>query len=391
MNKRFSLFLLGGISALIIAIGIGRFSYTPILPLMQQNNTSFSNSLAGFLASSNYAGYLVGSILVVIIPMKHCKITVLKLSLIASILTTAFMGIFNLYSLWFAFRFISGVVSAFLFILSSGIVLEELTKQNKVKLSGIFYSGPGIGIFLTGILIPIFNTLFNWEVIWILLSIISIPLAIISWIYLKETPKTEDNLNTIKISVKVPPAKWLPWIFIAYGLEGLGYIVTGTFIIDIAEKIPSFNGHATIIWAIVGLFAIPSCLIWSSLGKKYGLVKSLIFAMILQAMGIAFPVFFKTELGIVVSAILFGATFIGITALGTTLVSYMKPNDNSKIIGAFTAIYGVGQMVGPSLAGMLSSSTNNYYLSLLLASIVVFIGGCLLFSGVKHERLPDLT
>lgn len=391
MNKRFYLFLLGGISALILAIGIGRFSYTPLLPLMQKNDASFSNSLAGFLASSNYAGYLVGSILVVVIPMKNHKITILRLSILATILTTAFMGIFNLYSLWFAFRFISGVVSAFLFILSSGIVLEELTQRNKLKLSGIFYSGPGIGIFLTGILIPILNSFFSWEVIWILLSIISIPLAIIAWLYMKEIPKTEDNLNTAKTVIKVPPAKWLPWIFIAYGLEGLGYIVTGTFIIDIAEKIPSFNGHATIVWAIVGLFAIPSCLVWSSLGKKYGFVKSLIFAMILQAVGIAFPVFFPTELGIIVSAILFGATFIGITALGTTLVSHIKPKDNSKIIGAFTAIYGIGQMIGPTLAGILSSSTNNYYLSLILASIVVFVGGCLLFSGVKHERLPDLT
>lgn len=48
-------------------------------------------------------------------------------------------------------------------------------------------------------------------------------------------------------------------------------------------------------------------------------------------------------------------------------------------------------MIGPSLAGILSSSTNNYYLSLVVAAIVVFVGGCLLFSGVKHERVPDLS
>lgn len=385
MNKRFYLFLFGGISSLILSIGIARFSYTPLLPLMQKSDISFSNNLAGFLASSNYAGYLLGSILVIILPMKRHKIIILRLSILATILTTAFMGIFTLYPLWFIFRFISGVVSAFLFILSSGIILEELTRKNKLKLSGIFYSGPGIGIFLTGILIPIFNNFFSWKIIWVALSIITIPLAVISWLYVKETTKEELNLNNSKSTIKVPPTRWLPWIFIAYGLEGLGYIVTGTFIIDIAEKIPSFNGHATIIWTIVGLFAIPSCLIWSSLGKKYGFIKSLIFAMILQAIGIVFPVFFPTESGLIISAILFGATFIGITALGTTLVSYIRPNDNSKIIGAFTAVYGVGQMIGPTIAGILSASTNNYYLSLTLASIVVFIGGCLLFSGLKYE------
>ncbi|MBC2581701.1 YbfB/YjiJ family MFS transporter [Clostridium sp. DJ247] len=75
---------------------------------MRGNDISFSNAVAGYLASSNYAGYLLGSMLTGVIPMKYRRITFLRLSLVISILTTAFMGLFHSYLLWFIFRFFSG-------------------------------------------------------------------------------------------------------------------------------------------------------------------------------------------------------------------------------------------------------------------------------------------
>ena len=60
------------------------------------------------------------------------------------------------------------------------------------------------------------------------------------------------------VVTQVPPLKWLPWLIIAYGLEGLGYIVTGTFIVSIAEKTSNFSSDPTFVWMVVGLGAIPS-------------------------------------------------------------------------------------------------------------------------------------
>ncbi len=379
--------LVSGILSLVIAMGIARFSYTPILPLMQ-SDMSFSNKVAGYLAASNYAGYLVGAVLVGILPLKKRRKAVLRLSLILSVITTAGMGLFQMYSAWYTFRFISGFSSAFVLVLASSIVLDKLAEKEKTNWSGLFYGGVGVGIFLTGIIIPILNDYFKWEGAWIGLSILSIILTFLVWIWLKDETSSSTQNKKKEIPAHGPPTKWIPWLIIAYGLEGLGYIVTGTFIISIAGQIPNFNGDATFIWMIVGLAAIPSCIIWSSLAKKLGFVKCLIVALLLQSFGIVVPVLVMTEMGLIVSAILFGATFMGITTLATTLASRINPKNNNRIIGYLTAIYAAGQMIGPVFAGHLASANNNYNSALIWAAIVVLIGALFLLTGIRFDNKP---
>lgn len=385
--KHSSIFLLGGILSLVVAMGIGRFAYTPILPLMQ-SDLSFSNAVGGYLATSNYAGYLLGAFLVGIIPVKQHRTFILRLSLVISIITTASMGLFQSYFIWYGLRFISGISSAIVFVMASGIVLDKLAIRNKLNWSGIFYGGVGLGIFLSSLLIPILNRLYRWEGVWLGLSGVSMLLVLIVWISMKDEPLSFEKTSKQESAVCVPPLKWIPWLIVAYGLEGLGYIVTGTFIVSIAKEIPSFHGDATVVWMVVGLAAIPSCIIWSELAKKFGFVKSLVLAMTLQAFGIALPALWVSQISVVLSALLFGATFMGITTLATTLARQMSPFNSSRIIGILTSIYAGGQMIGPSIAGIISTATQNYDAVLLGAASVVLVGAGLLLTGIRFEKSP---
>jgi predicted MFS family arabinose efflux permease len=389
MKKQTYLFLIGGIFSLIIAMGIGRFAYTPILPLMQKD-LSLSNTTAGYIASSNYAGYLLGAILAGAIPFKKYRTNLLRVSLIISILTTALMGLTYSNLLWNVLRFLSGFASAFVLVLASGIVLDKLAAIRKTSWSGLFYGGVGLGIFLSSLMIPSLNHLFRWEGTWIGLAVVSGILAIFVWIWLDETPNVVKKKNKQDIIVKVPPTKWLIWLIIAYGLEGLGYIVTGTFIVSIAEKTSYFHNGATLVWMMVGLAAIPSCLIWSLLAKKWGYIKSLVLAMALQSLGIAMPVFWMSKTSFVISALLFGATFMGITTLATTVGREMNPSDSSRTLGILSAIYALGQLIGPTLAGVLSSFTHDFNAAFIGAACVVFFGAILLLSGIHFENNPNI-
>lgn len=389
LKKHPILFLVGGIFSLMIAMGIGRFAYTPTLPLMQKD-LSFSATVAGYLASSNYAGYLAGAIVAGVLPLKKHKTNFLRASLIISVLTTFVMGLSHSYVLMLILRFVSGIASSFIFVIASSIVLDKLSSAGKTNWSGIFYSGVGFGIFFSTLFIPTFNDLYGWEGVWIGLATVSIVLTIFVWMWLKDSPNTLTKTEKQDEKIQVPPPKWLTWLMIAYGLEGLGYIVTGTFIVSIAENSPTFKMDSSFVWIVVGLGAIPSCILWSTLAKKQGFVITLVLSMILQAIGIALPVFWTSQISLIISALLFGATFMGITTLATTLVRQMNPANSSRVISYLTAIYAFGQMIGPTIAGFLTSFTQSYNAALIGAAGVVFIGALFLIRGIRFDRRPPL-
>lgn len=373
----------------MIAMGIGRFAYTPILPLMQ-HALAFTDAAAGYLASSNYAGYLAGAILAGMLPLKKHRTFFLRLSIMISILTTFCMGLSHSYNLMLSLRFLSGAASAFIFVLASSIVLDKLVVAGKTSWSGLLYSGVGCGIFFSTLFIPSLNYLFAWEGVWMGLAMVSVMLTIFVWLWLKDSPNLSSNKDEKAEAKQLPPPKWLPWLIIAYGLEGLGYIVTGTFIVSIAGKTSTFSSDPSFVWIVVGLGAIPSCMLWSTLAGRWGFVKSLVFSMILQSIGIALPVFWLSQTSLLISALLFGATFMGITTLATTLARQMSPANSSRIIAYLTAVYAVGQMIGPTIAGILSSYTQSFNPALIGAAGAVFLGAVLLLSGIRFERIANI-
>lgn len=373
----------------MIAMGIGRFAYTPILPLMQ-HALAFTDATAGYLASSNYAGYLAGAVLAGVLPLKKHRTFYLRLSIMISIFTTFGMGLSHSYHLMLGLRFLSGAASAFIFVLASSIVLDKLVVAGKTSWSGLLYSGVGCGIFFSTLFIPSLNHLFAWEGVWMGLAIVSVILTIFVWLWLKDSSNLSSKRDEKAASKQLPPPKWLPWLIIAYGLEGLGYIVTGTFIVSIAEKTSVFSSDPSFVWIVVGLGAIPSCYLWSTLAGRWGFVKSLVFSMMLQSIGIALPVFWLSQTSLLLSALLFGATFMGITTLATTLARQMSPANSSRIIAYLTAVYAVGQMIGPTIAGILSSSTQSFNPALIGAACVVFMGAVLLLSGIRFERIANI-
>lgn len=385
MHKQTVRYLIGGIFALVIAMGIGRFSYTVILPYMQEA-FEFSRATAGYLATSNYLGYLVGAWVAGHLPIGNKRILFLQITLVISILTTAFMGFTNAIIIWYLLRFISGVVSAFIFVVITSLILDQLASSSHMHLSGLFYSGVGIGIALSAVIVSPIQAVFHWNGTWIVLALFSIVLFVLIVLFIKPITPSKQLVESQIISEKTPPQSWMKWLIIAYSLEGLGYIVTGTFIVSIAQESTSFHGDAAFVWFVVGVAAIPSCIVWSKLAQRYGYVKILLNSMLLQAIGIVLPALATNSMTLYASAFIFGATFMGITTVCTTLARKLAPVNSHQMIGYLTAGYALGQMMGPSIAGTLASYTNSYQYALVGASLVVMLGGLCLIGGVKYDR-----
>jgi MFS family permease len=134
---------------LAVALGVGRFAFTPLLPLMLADG-SIGLRAGSWLASANYAGYFVGALSCAALPVAPARMV--RFGLAVTVLLTAAMGVGHLLPAWLAVRFVAGVVSAWTFVFVSQWGLRRLAELHAPEWSGVIYAGPGVGIVLTGLI-----------------------------------------------------------------------------------------------------------------------------------------------------------------------------------------------------------------------------------------------
>ena len=388
MSPSLSRVLAGGICALIVGMGIGRFAYTPLLPALQQAGGMGAHA-AGILASINYVGYLVGSLAAAALPQSWPRVALFRGALLVSIGATVLMALAPDPRLWALSRLIAGIASAAVLILSSEIVVRTLQRHGRPALVGVHFAGVGLGIALTGIVTALLGDRLGWAGGWIVLTALSLVLAPFSWHWLASFEPARPAAATAASSAASP---WAPLVALAlaYFCEGAGYVVTATFLVAIVKMMPALSDVAPWFWVAVGLAGAPSAILWSRIGARIGLLAALIAAHLVQAVGIVAPVFSDAPVVVLVSALLFGATVIGITALVVAYASRTGGARAGRMIGLLTASFSVGQIVGPMVAGKLAEE-GGFDLPLVLAAITVVVGALLLGVGAMAAQGAAFT
>ena len=155
---------------------------------------------------------------------------------------------------------------------------------------------------------------------------------------------------------------------VAYGLFGFGYVITTTFLVAIVRLTAEIRVLEPWIWILFGLAAIPSVTIWARLGERIGPMNAFAVACIVEAVGVAASVEWVTITGVCFSALLLGGTFMGLTALGFIAARVLSAGNPHRAFGRMTASFGIGQMVGPTLAGFLSEQLGDFRVASLIAA-----------------------
>lgn len=244
-----------GMLCLLIVMAISRFAYTPILPFMQQD-TGMTNQNAGLLATLNYLGYLVGAVIPMFFIFKS-KVVDLKIYLVFNIISIIGMGVSSDFTIWSILRVIAGITSGTIFVLASNVVLEALRQANKQSISGILYSAVGIGICMSSVFIFIFTHEQTWKATWIILGGAALVASLLVVFGMKDNPSVDYKRSTTTTGATQPLNRPFIILFaIAYFFEGAGYIVTGTFLVEIIKMIPTLADYAALSWMFVGLGAI---------------------------------------------------------------------------------------------------------------------------------------
>src|SRR5690554_3302178 len=366
--------LLAGIFSQILCVGVARFAYTPLLPIMQEQ-TWMGDAAGGWLAAVNYLGYISGALIAASINDLKLKDTLYRIGLILAVTTTAAMAFTENLTLWMLLRYLSGLASAGSMLIASGLILNWLIRHDHRGELGIHFAGIGLGIAIAALAVELMMYLSQgWAEQWLWLSLLGLILAIPAWSWLPR-PEVGNTTSSGTTLVDNPPTNRFMWLMLAaYFCAGYGYVITATFIVACVERQPELVGMGPMAFVLVGLAAAPAVMLWDIIARHTGYLNALLLTLLLQVSGILLPVVFPSLSVVFLSAMLFGVTFIVSVSLVLTIAGRLYPTKPAKLMGKMTISYGSAQVIAPALTGMLAAKLGNYDLGLWIAGGFVVVG-----------------
>lgn len=365
---------LGGMVALAAGMGIGRFVYTPILPDMAVA-LGLSKSAAGAIASANFLGYLVGALLAATGLPGGRRSWVLG-GLGASAATTGAMAVASSMSAFLLLRFVGGIASALVLVLGSAIVLDQLAATHRTGWAALHFAGVGAGIAVSAVLVDALHANgADWRRLWLAsgaVAAVAVPFAI--WL-VQET--TSAPHVAAPVTTRERPPDGLRALALCHGLFGFGYVVTATFIVAVVRATPQARALETVVWLVVGLAAAPSTAGWGWIAARMGTLRAYALACLIEAVGVAMGGFSSSRVGALTAAGLLGGTFMGITALGFAAARTMAPRQQRRSFAVITAAFGLGQVAGPIVAGVMLDWTQRFEGASALAAGAVLVAAAI--------------
>jgi predicted MFS family arabinose efflux permease len=375
---------LAGAIAMAAAMGFGRFSYTPILPGMM-SGVPLSAADAGFIASANFVGYLVGAVLAAYGWAAGREREVALLALAASALLLAAMAMTSSVAIFAAIRFFAGVASAFALVFTSSIVLSHGAAAGNDHVQAAHFGGPGAGIALSSVMVMLIGIAYHgssdaWRANWIGGAIYSALSLLAVWYLLPSGPASSAQTG------KEPAIVWnRPMLLLtaSYGLFGFGYVITGTFLVTIARMDAAGQMVEFLCWFIAGLTAAVALFAWKPLVRPLGLGNVYVAALLVETAGVLATVLLPRSIAPLIGGALFGATFLAITAYGLQIGRKLSPASPRRTLAMMTAAFGVGQIVGPIVAGWIAERTGSFTTPTYMAAVALVVCALLVLPVVK--------
>jgi predicted MFS family arabinose efflux permease len=361
---------MAGAVAMAIAMGIGRFYYTPILPMMM-SGVPMGPAEAGYIASANYLGYLLGAVLAAYGWAEGIERRVALSGLLATAVLLFSMSLTTSILAFSVIRFLAGLASAFVMIFSSSLVLSYGLARAKPGVQSVHFGGVGTGIAVSALLFGAVMLLDGgWRAAWVaggVAALLGLGLAAVL------LPRQVSRSGAVE---KEPPLVWtrpLVLLTLAYGLFGFGYVVTATFLVAIVREAGGSSNSEALAWLVTGLAAAPSVALWGIAARRFGLIDTFIAGCLVEAVGVAASVLLPLPLGPVIGGVLLGLTFVMVTAYGLQAGRAYAGRSPRRAFALMTAAFGVGQIIGPVIAGNLAHLTGNYVLGSLSAVIALVL------------------
>ncbi len=372
-------------AALAVALGVGRFAFTPLLPLMLAGG-ALDIGHGGWLASANYAGYFAGAVSCAAIRLDPARMV--RGGLVATIVLTAAMGAMHGFAFWLAVRFVAGAVSAWTFVFASQWGMRRLAELGASRWSGAIFTGPGWGIVVTGLIGGALAG-HRAEVGWLGFALLSVLLAALVWRVIApaaDVPAADApaaRRAPARALTHQPAARGEPaagrrdarWLVVLYGAPGFGYIITATFLPVIARAaLTPGSPWPDLFWPMFGAALIVGALLGSRLPAHWDNRLLLGLACAVQAGAIALGIAWPSAAGFALGSLLLGLPFTAITLFAMREARRLRGEQAAGLMGYATASYGLGQIAGPLVAAPVAAHAGSFTPALWVAVGALLVG-----------------
>lgn len=374
---------LAGLLCLAVALGIGRFLLTPLLPVMH-GVQHIDLVLAGWLASATNIGYLAGALACAMIPVR--SLSAIRYGLLLVAVFTAVMGITDNAALWLAARLLIGIASAYVVVHAAALITPRLHRLQRSDLDGVFYAGVGISIVLAGWLVPHFAArAVGPASLWWWATGIAALLLIPVWLLLDEGSPIEHAAAAHRAA----PGAGAPALIAMYGLAGFGYAIPATFMPVIARRLLHAPQLADALWPLYGAASALVTVALPHLSRRGGSHRrGLVFCLLSMLAGTLVLLTTHNIAALVAAALLMGGPTLAIVML-TMREAHRIAGHNTAVLAAWlTSAFGVGQIAGPLLAGYAAELSGSFSAPLAVAAAALLAGaGAMLLPERRRAAL----
>ena len=383
-----------GVLVKMTGLGFGRFAYPMLLPNMR-GSLGFNYAEMGLLSGAIMMGYLLFSLIGGMLATRFGPKRVVIASLLCGAFAMFFISRLSAFSPLLFFSFAMGAGAAGSHISITTMPMAWFEEMRLGRALGIVTGGTGLGIIVTGLLLP--YLLFSlgkeaWRQCWLLLGLITFLVALIGWVLLKEKPgpvtflPPGPNRNEAAVfSKEVRSELNIKSILIIYFLFGFAYNIYATyFVAHMVEEIRLSEKTAGDIWAIFGWMCTASGLIWGYISDRLGRRKALLWNNGIISFSVLLPLLLHQPFFLGLSAFLFGATFLGTVTIIAAAIGDQVVEKRASVYGLVTLIHGIGQFLGTTSGGYLKDLTGSFQLTLTVSLIGFLL--CILLTLVSKKE-----
>jgi hypothetical protein len=378
-----------GALSLAVAMGIGRFAFTPMLPLMIRDG-QLDLGAGGWLAAANYAGYLVGAMTVSRIGWPAPRLS--AAALLATAALTAAMALPVPAALWAGLRLLAGACSAWAFISTSVWSLGALAQLRQLSWGSAVYAGVGAGISIAGLAcLAGAVSGASAPALWLQLGLLGLVLTLPIFRVLRQLDPAVAPPPSRAATAAPPPAS-TAGIIICYGVFGFSYILPATFLPVLARSAVEDPRLFGLAWPVFGLLAILSTFGAGWCARHASRLQVWAAAHLLMGVGVLLPSLWLSGLTIALASLLVGGTFMVVTMTGVQESRARAPHDPTPLLGRMTTAFAVGQIAGPVASSLLlylpSTRANGLNLALQAAAAGLFLTAIWLW---RQNRFPVIA